>query len=60
MTLARMTPVVLAGLIFVSWAGLAHTRDEVQAPRGQEIQAPRQDVQAPRSDNGQDVCSLYR
>ena len=54
MTFTSTTPLILAGLLAVTPVEMAATADEVQAPRGQEIQAPRTDdeVQAPR---GQEI-----
>ena len=56
---ARVIPWTLAVLLFATPAAFARTNDEVQAPRADEIQAPRgQDpVQAPR---GQDPVQAPR
>jgi hypothetical protein len=50
---ARVTPLVLAAVLAVTPAAMARTQDEVQAPRGQ-------DVQAPQRGHGPDVPTLRR
>lgn len=58
---ARMTALVLAGVLGLVPVAMARTHDEIQAPRGQEIQAPRgQEIQAPRDGHGPDVPMLRR
>jgi hypothetical protein len=69
MIYAKVTLIVLAGMLVTAPAVLARSYDEVQAPRAQEVQAPRADelqaprsdeIQAPRSDNTRDVTTLQR
>jgi hypothetical protein len=69
MIFARVTLIVLAGMLVAAPAVLARSHDEIQAPRAQEIQAPRahevqaprgDEIQAPRSDDARDVTTLQR
>jgi hypothetical protein len=53
MIFARTTLMVLAGLLVAGPAAWGRTHDEAQAPRGQEIQAP-------RWDNGHEFPTLRR
>ena len=53
MIFAKAILMVLAGLLVAAPAAWARTHDEVQAPRGQEIQAP-------RWDNGHEFSTLRR